>query len=63
MATVIDPKTADLRNQKPSNPSGRVDAGATPKTAQDGLPGATASTGEDEATPDSPIAEGQTTKM
>jgi hypothetical protein len=62
MATTIDPKTADLRNQKPSNPSGRIDAGTT-KTSQDGLPGATVPTGEDEATPDSPIAEGQTTKM
>ena len=62
MATTIDPKTADLRNQKPSNPSGRIDAGST-KTSQDGLPGASSSTGEDEATPDSPIAEGQTTKM
>jgi hypothetical protein len=62
MATTIDPKAADLRNQKPSNPSGRIDAGST-KTSQDGLPGPSSSTGEDEATPDSPIAEGQTTKM
>ena len=44
MATIIDPKTTDLRNQKPSNPSGRVDAGTT-KTSEDGLPGASSSTG------------------
>jgi len=61
MATIIDPKTTDLRDKK-SNPSGPIDAGTT-KTSADGLPGATVSTGEDEATPDSPIAEGQTTKM
>jgi hypothetical protein len=60
MATIIDPKTTDLRD-KPSNPGGRVDAGTT-KTPDDGMT-TTSSTGEDEATPDSPVAEGQTTKM
>jgi hypothetical protein len=61
MATIIDPKSADLRDKK-SNPSGRIDAGTT-KTSEDGLPGVTVSTGEDEATPDSPLADGQTTRM
>jgi hypothetical protein len=62
MADKIEPKKRDLRDE-PSNPSGRIDAGTTPKTSQDGLPGVTLSTGEDEATPDSPLAEGQTSKM
>jgi hypothetical protein len=57
---LTDPKTTDLRN-KPSNPSGRVDAG-TAKTPDDGMT-TQSSTGEDEATPDSPVAAGQTTKM
>lgn len=61
MTNTIEPKKPDLRDQ-PSNPGGRIDAGTT-KTSEDGLPGVSSSTGEDEATPDSPIAAGQTTKM
>lgn len=60
MATVIDPKSADLRNESP-NKGGRIDAGAT-KKVDDGMR-TSSPTGEDEATPDSPVAAGQTTKM
>jgi hypothetical protein len=60
MANTIDPKEQDLRD-KPSNPSGRIDAG-TAKTPDDGMI-RTSSSGEDEATPDSPVAAGQGSKM
>ena len=60
MANTIDPKSTDLRDKK-SNPSGCIDAGTT-KTPDDGMT-TVSSTGEDEATPDSPVAAGKTTKM